>query len=81
MTLIMIIVIFFSGVYCREVGAIKNAVKTSSGFEGGRPVVGSSVVYKCSANYVLEGSSSRKCEQSGIWSGEQPRCIGKYNTF
>ena len=35
------------------------------------------VVYKCDEGYSLIGSSTRICQSSGEWSGEEPFCEGK----
>ena len=32
------------------------------------------VVYKCDEGYSLIGSSTRVCQSSGEWSGEEPFC-------
>lgn len=31
--------------------------------------------FKCSHDFQLSGSSSRKCDQKGKWTGENPSCI------
>ena len=36
------------------------------------------VVYKCDEGYSLIGSSTRVCQSSGEWSGEEPFCEGKH---
>lgn len=32
--------------------------------------------YQCQTNYTLIGSTSRKCQSNGQWSGETPICQG-----
>ena len=34
------------------------------------------VVFGCDDGYVLEGSSTLQCEDSGNWNGTEPKCIG-----
>lgn len=36
---------------------------------------GSIAKYSCDANFKLEGSKERKCE-NGLWTGSQPQCVG-----
>lgn len=35
----------------------------------------------CNEGYKLKGTSARVCQNSGTWSGEQPKCAGIYFTF
>ena len=35
------------------------------------------VVYKCDEGYSLTGSSTRVCQSSGKWSGDEPFCDRK----
>lgn len=41
----------------------------------------SEVRFYCQAPYLLVGSISRVCQGDGIWSGQQPACIGDHNTI
>lgn len=45
--------------------------------------VGATVYYECNSGYRLEGSESRQCQASGVWTGRLPQCIeitkSKYN--
>lgn len=41
----------------------------------------SEVRFYCQAPYLLVGSISRVCQGDGIWSGQQPACIGDHNTM
>ncbi|XP_076346234.1 sushi, von Willebrand factor type A, EGF and pentraxin domain-containing protein 1-like isoform X1 [Tachypleus tridentatus] len=36
---------------------------------------GSVAKYFCNVGYELQGVRSRKCRATGVWSGEQPRCV------
>ena len=38
---------------------------------------GESVIYSCNQGYTLKGNSTRDCQESGEWSGQQPICEGK----
>ena len=33
--------------------------------------------FSCDEGFDLIGSTARKCEADGVWSGEQPSCRGK----
>ena len=39
-------------------------------------VLGSTARYSCNKGFVLVGESSRKCLDSGRWSGQPPTCKG-----
>lgn len=41
----------------------------------------SEVRFYCQTPYLLVGSISRVCQGDGIWSGQQPACIGDHNTM
>ncbi|KAJ8897059.1 hypothetical protein PR048_002405 [Dryococelus australis] len=36
--------------------------------------LGSEIHYNCTRHYRLAGTSSRICQENGLWSGESPRC-------
>ncbi|KAL9962840.1 hypothetical protein ACROYT_G031985 [Oculina patagonica] len=38
---------------------------------------GKRVSFTCNPGYSLKGSSERRCQTSGAWTGVQPSCIGK----
>ena len=40
--------------------------------------VGGVATYVCDDGFELEGSMTRTCESSGMWSGEEPMCRGMY---
>ncbi|XP_018413992.1 PREDICTED: sushi domain-containing protein 2 [Nanorana parkeri] len=43
--------------------------------EGTSYLVDSNVKITCNKGYILKGSSSRKCQQDGKWSGETSHCV------
>ena len=42
--------------------------------------VGGVATYVCDDGFELEGSMTRTCESSGMWSGEEPMCSGMFIT-
>lgn len=57
---------------CVDVGTVKNGARQGSDFSYGK-----SVSFTCNNGYALVGSNQRLCQQSGLWSAEQPRCVRK----
>lgn len=55
---------------CVDVGTVKNGARQGSDFSYGK-----SVSFTCNNGYALVGSNQRLCQQSGLWSAEQPRCV------
>ena len=53
-----------------DVGTVKYGTRQGSGFS-----YGNSVSFNCNSGYALVGTAQRLCQQSGVWSGEQPRCV------
>ena len=45
------------------------------------PTVGAEATYACNMGYVLEGNSTRTCDDSGTWTGSVPECIREYSTI
>ena len=41
-------------------------------------LIGDSAMYECSDGFELIGSVIRTCLQTGVWSGNEPECSGKY---
>ena len=66
-------VTFFTGVDCSTPKQLRNGTVNYDGT--GYNMV---VVYKCDEGYSLIGSSTRVCQSSGEWSGEEPFCEGKH---
>lgn len=38
---------------------------------------GATATYRCISGYRLLGEKTRTCQQNGVWSGEEPRCVRK----
>ena len=66
-------VTFFTGVDCSTPKQLRSGTVNYDGT--GYNMV---VVYKCDEGYSLIGSSTRVCQSSGEWSGEEPFCEGKH---
>ena len=43
--------------------------------------VGTVAIYDCNEGYLLVGSDTRTCQESGEWSGEEPGCECKYSVL
>ena len=56
-------------VTCPPLGSIENGVVNTGGFSPG-----SFATYTCNDGYVLVGDSTRTCQATGIWSGQEPQC-------
>ena len=52
---------------------INGLVDTSDG-----TTFGSTAMYSCNLNFMVNGSSTRLCTAEGVWGGEPPTCVGKY---
>ena len=57
------------GINCGDPGVPSNGRRTGDNFG-----VRSTVTYQCNRGFVLVGSSSRTCQESGQWSGSLPTC-------
>lgn len=44
---------------------------------GTQHTFGASAIFSCNPGYVLSGSTVRECLLSGLWSGDETRCLGK----
>ena len=51
---------------------INGLVDTSAG-----TTFGSTAIYSCSLNFMVNGSSTRFCTAEGVWGGQAPVCVGK----
>ena len=49
---------------------------TNGGVDLSENTPGSTANYICNSGFVLDGLQSRKCEDNGQWSGEEPTCTG-----
>ena len=38
---------------------------------------GDTAIYSCDAGYILSGTSTRNCLDTGLWSGAEPTCDRK----
>ena len=45
---------------------------------GDSTVFPNSVVFNCDPGFILNGSSSRRCEANGTWSGLSVTCVGRF---
>lgn len=63
----------FTAGRCVDVGTVKYGTRQGSGNS-----YGSSVTFSCISGYGMDGSGQRTCQQSGVWSGQQPRCVREY---
>ena len=52
---------------------INGLVDTSAG-----TTFGSIATYNCNLNFMVNGSSTRICTAEGVWGGQPPTCVGKY---
>lgn len=48
----------------------------SAQYANGTTYLGSELHYGCTKHYRITGPIKRICEESGIWSGETPKCEG-----
>ena len=63
-------------VFCDDPGTIANGSQSSN---LSKFAYNDNIYYKCDKGYKLIGNSNRTCLASGKWSGESPRCKGKYS--
>ena len=59
-----------SAVECGDPGTPTNGQRSLSS-----TTYNSVVTYTCDVGYTLQGSNSRTCQSSGLWSGTQPLCM------
>ena len=38
---------------------------------------GSQASYSCNTGFVLQGATTRVCQNEGFWSDQEPQCVGK----
>ena len=41
-------------------------------------IFNSTATYSCNTGYTLTGDGTRTCLETGLWSGSEPMCTGKY---
>lgn len=44
---------------------------------GTQMTFGATAIFMCDAGFMLVGSTVRECLSSGLWSGQETRCLGK----
>eukprot|EP00117_Sycon_ciliatum_P048173 scpid2370/ scgid5761/ Sushi, von Willebrand factor type A, EGF and pentraxin domain-containing protein 1; CCP module-containing protein 22; Polydom; Selectin-like osteoblast-derived protein; Serologically defined breast cancer antigen NY-BR-38 len=54
---------------CGEPGSVTHGTRTGNVF-----TYNANVNFECEAGYRLQGSMTRRCQASGVWSGTQPTC-------
>ena len=54
---------------CGDPGTPRNGKRSGIKF-----TYGETVRFECNRGYELIGSKERKCEEDGIWTGNQPVC-------
>ena len=63
---------FSAVVNCNDPGALENGARSGSVF-----TFGGEVTYTCNPGYTLSGSSIRRCQANGLWSGTPASCTSK----
>ena len=56
---------------CSELSSPANGVVNQTGRS-----TGSTATYTCDSGYQLSGDETRVCEPTGVWSYQEPTCIG-----
>lgn len=65
----------FVGSYCVDPGTPEGAIKTGRSYN-----LGDIIQYRCEHSLKLyKGSLKRICLKNRTWSGEPPKCVGKFN--
>ena len=65
---------FFLDVNCGPLRDIENGDVT---LLDNRTTYDATAIYRCHLNYTLVGQDIRKCNEDGVWSGQQPQCLCK----
>ena len=60
-------------VTCQELSAPANGMVTVTGQRSG-----ATATYSCDSGYEVDGSVTRTCQATGMWSGSEPTCVGMY---
>jgi len=61
---------------CGNPGTPENGEKNSSSYQ-----YGSAISFSCNVGYTLQGSQVRTCQTNGEWTGTQPTCSSKLDSF
>ena len=61
---------------CGNPGTPYNGEKNSSTYQ-----YGNSISFTCNVGYTLQGSQVRTCQTNGEWTGTQPSCTSKLDSF
>lgn len=70
---IIISKILFAAVDCGPLSAPMNGSSS-----GDLTVFPNSVLFNCDAGFIIGGSTKRKCQANGTWSGSQTVCNGRF---
>ena len=65
-----------SAVLCDELSSPANGDVIWNGTTSG-----STATYTCDSGYQLSGDQTRTCQNTGVWSGEEPTCIGSHRVL
>lgn len=76
MTYLLSFFLTTAGDNCADPGIPPGALRTGNVFD-----VGDKVKYSCNGNLFLVGSSERVCLESGQWTGQEPACYCKTDTY
>ena len=61
---------------CGNPGTPDNGEKNSSSYQ-----YGNTISFTCNVGYTLQGSQVRTCQTNGEWTGTQPTCDSKLDSF
>ena len=57
------------------------SVPTNGSSSGESTVFPNTVLFRCDPGFLLQGSSSRKCQANGTWSGYSATCVGRLRLY
>ena len=61
---------------CGNPGTPDNGGKNSSAYQ-----YGNAISFTCNVGYTMQGSQVRTCQTNGEWTGTQPTCTSKLDSF
>lgn len=61
---------------CGNPGTPDNGEKNSSSYQ-----YGNAISFTCNVGYTMQGSPVRTCQTNGEWTGTQPTCPSKLDSF